>query len=245
MKLLVNRDTNLDETIFELELEEGIFGNLTCLWSIDAPTNCFVQFYSQLLQAMVDAVLKGTSSPITDELLLELTNEAQRELNSGIAHFLEHIRDNAVFYFRRALFELFTDSLFVPQEKLELRFLSEADGKEKTLPVSELMATATKAAREDTYQMLKKLMNKRKGIRPGRYKDGKLKREEKEIEFKKNVLRAMRKLIVDREKVTQSRVSRILNIGDRRNPKDRTFYNRLKSMGLSWRDLLAEAKRHL
>ena len=60
---------------------------------------------------------------------------------------------------------------------------------------------------------------------------------------KSSVINAMLKVLDEPEKISQWRVSKNLGIGNRRDKKDRTLYNRLKALNLNWSELVTEAKR--
>lgn len=60
---------------------------------------------------------------------------------------------------------------------------------------------------------------------------------------KSSVINAMLKVLDEPEKISQWRVSKILGIGNWRNPKDRTLYNRLSALNLNWSELAKKAKQ--
>lgn len=61
--------------------------------------------------------------------------------------------------------------------------------------------------------------------------------------FEDQVIEKMLEILDEPEAITQYRVARKLNLGDPRNKKDRTLYNKLHQLALDWKLLKERAKR--
>lgn len=62
-------------------------------------------------------------------------------------------------------------------------------------------------------------------------------------QFKRKAINAMLCVLDEPEKISQWRVSKILNIGNWRNKHDRTLYNHLNFLNLEWKKLKDEAEK--